>query len=55
MLSLLNKGRAQRGISEKLYMDEELQELAQTHSEYMVEHNTYSHYTLEGESPIDRA
>ena len=37
MLSLVNKGRMSRGINLALYMDDRLEELAQTHSEYMVE------------------
>ena len=55
MLSLINKGRIERGINLALYTDQKLQEMAQAHSEHMVQYNVYSHYTRDGLSPIDRA
>lgn len=53
MLGLLNREREKEGLK-LLQFDEELAEVARSHSEDMFERGYFSHYTPEGKSPFDR-
>ncbi|MFL6374133.1 MAG: CvpA family protein [Pyrinomonadaceae bacterium] len=53
MLVLVNQERTSRGLK-PLVMDEELRQVARSHSEDMFARGYFSHYTPEGKDPFDR-
>ena len=53
MLEMINSERKKSGLPE-LYFDEELAEVARTHSKDMFQRGYFSHYSPEGKSPFDR-
>lgn len=53
MLEMINIEREKLGLPE-LYFDEELAEVARTHSKDMFQRGYFSHYSPEGKSPFDR-
>lgn len=53
MFSLINKGRASRGLREVLFEDH-LRNVGRAHCKDMFERGYFSHYTPEGFSPFDR-
>lgn len=53
MLFLINQERVSRGFSQ-LSMNDQLREVARTHSRDMFEKGYFSHYTPDGLSPFDR-
>ncbi len=53
MLDMINKEREESGLS-ALIFDEELAEVARTHSKDMFRRGYFSHYDPEGKSPFDR-
>ena len=54
LLYHLNAEREKKGTF-SLYIDESLNDLAQSHNDYMISEEHYSHYTREGLDPKDRA
>ena len=54
LLTLLNAMRAENG-ADPLYLDDQLNQISQAHSQDMVDRNYFSHFTPEGKSPSDRA
>ena len=54
LLYHLNAEREEKGTF-PLYIDESLNDLAQSHNDYMIREEHYSHYTREGLDPKDRA
>lgn len=53
MLGMINDERKRAGLP-VLYFDEELAEVARTHSKDMFQRGYFSHYNPEGKSPFDR-
>ncbi|MBI4235404.1 S-layer homology domain-containing protein [Candidatus Peregrinibacteria bacterium] len=53
MLKAINKSRKETGLNE-IKLKDDLNDLAQGHSDDMATHNFFSHINLEGESPDDR-
>ncbi len=53
LLSLINQSRIQHGLS-PIELSDELNDLAQTHSQDMKDNNYFAHVNLEGKTPNDR-
>lgn len=53
LFNLINKSREEHGLN-KIIMADDLNDLAQSHSEDMAENNFFGHINSEGETPEDR-